>query len=69
MAKHPDEFEQILVRPGRYDDANMSHVFFDELEMIVPDVNLEVGSGSHAQQSGLIRKPSSRCCWSTSRIG
>lgn len=32
----------------------MSQVFFDELELPRPDVNLEVGSGSHAQQTALI---------------
>jgi UDP-N-acetylglucosamine 2-epimerase (non-hydrolysing) len=32
----------------------MSQVFFDELELPKPDVNLEVGSGSHAQQTALI---------------
>ena len=32
----------------------MSQVFFDELELSQPDVNLEVGSGSHGQQAALI---------------
>lgn len=32
----------------------MSQVFFEELELPRPDVNLEVGSGSHAQQTALI---------------
>jgi UDP-N-acetylglucosamine 2-epimerase (non-hydrolysing) len=32
----------------------MSQVFFDELALPRPDVNLEVGSGSHAQQTALI---------------
>jgi len=32
----------------------MSQVFFDELELPRPDVNLEVGSGSHAWQMVLI---------------
>lgn len=54
MAKYPDEFEQILVHSGQHYDANMSQVFFDELELPRPDVNLEVGSGSHAQQTALI---------------
>lgn len=54
MAKYPDEFEQILVHTGQHYDANMSQVFFDELEVPKPDVNLEVGSGSHAWQTGEI---------------
>jgi len=54
MARYPNEFEQILVHTGQHYDANMSQVFFEELEMPWPDVNLEVGSGSHAQQTALI---------------
>lgn len=54
MAQHPGAFEQILVHTGQHYDASMSQVFFDELELPKPDVNLEVGSGSHAQQTALI---------------
>jgi UDP-N-acetylglucosamine 2-epimerase (non-hydrolysing) len=54
MAQHPADFEQILVHTGQHYDASMSQVFFDELELPKPDVNLEVGSGSHAQQTALI---------------
>jgi len=54
MAQRPAEFEQILVHTGQHYDASMSQVFFDELELPQPDVNLEVGSGSHAQQTALI---------------
>ncbi len=38
---------------GQHGDANMQ-VFFEDLELPRPDVNLEVGSGSHAQQTALI---------------
>lgn len=54
MAKYPDAFEQILVHTGQHYDASMSQIFFDELELPKPDVNLEVGSGSHAWQTGEI---------------
>jgi UDP-N-acetylglucosamine 2-epimerase (non-hydrolysing) len=54
MAKYPDRFEQILVHTGQHYDASMSQVFFDELELPIPDVNLGVGSGSHAWQTAQI---------------
>ncbi len=42
---------QTLVHTGQHYDANMSGVFFTQLAMTAPDVNLEVGSGSHARQT------------------
>ena len=54
MFNYPDEFEQMLVHTGQHYDANMSQIFFEELEMPRPDINLEVGSGSHATQTAQI---------------
>lgn len=54
MAKYPADFEQILVHTGQHYDANMSQVFFDDLELPRPDVNLEVGSSSHAAQTAQV---------------
>ena len=45
---------QTLVHTGQHYDANMSDVFFEQLGLPAPDVNLGVGSGSHAQQTGEI---------------
>jgi len=45
---------QTLVHTGQHYDRIMSDVFFQELEMPAPDCNLEVGSGSHAQQTAAI---------------
>lgn len=42
--------KQTLVHTGQHYDANMSDVFFTQLEMPALDVNLGVGSGSHARQ-------------------
>jgi UDP-N-acetylglucosamine 2-epimerase (non-hydrolysing) len=54
MARRGDEFDQQLVHTGQHYDENMSRVFFDQLGLPRPDVNLEVGSGSHAQQTARI---------------
>ena len=47
-------FDQILVHTGQHYDAQMSDVFFRSLEIPAPDANLNVGSGSHAQQTAAI---------------
>ncbi|HEY7353442.1 MAG TPA: UDP-N-acetylglucosamine 2-epimerase (non-hydrolyzing) [Terriglobales bacterium] len=47
-------FRQELVHTGQHYDANMSEVFFHQLEIPPPNVNLEVGSGSHALQTAAI---------------
>jgi UDP-N-acetylglucosamine 2-epimerase (non-hydrolysing) len=47
---------QTLVHTGQHYDPNMSDVFFQQLDMPAPDINLGVGSGSHAQQTAEIMK-------------
>lgn len=42
---------QTVVHTGQHYDANMSKVFFEELGLPKPDVNLEVGSESHGRQT------------------
>jgi UDP-N-acetylglucosamine 2-epimerase (non-hydrolysing) len=46
--------EQTVVHTGQHYDANMSDVFFQQLGIPAPDVNLVVGAGSHAQQTAEI---------------
>jgi len=54
LQRRPDSFESMLVHTGQHYDEKMSQVFFDELAIPRPDINLEVGSGSHAQQTAAI---------------
>ena len=43
---------QVLLHTGQHYDYGMSQVFFDELHIPKPNVNLNVGSGSHGRQTG-----------------
>src|SRR6202162_3383419 len=53
LNEHRD-VRQSLVHTGQHYDSNMSDVFFSQLDIPAPDVNLEVGSGSHARQTAEI---------------
>lgn len=54
MDKFPEVFKQVLVHTGQHYDTLMSQVFFEELELPRPDINLEVGSGTHAWQTAQV---------------
>jgi UDP-GlcNAc3NAcA epimerase len=41
-----------LIHTGQHFDDNMSQVFFDEMGIPKPDVNLNIGGGSHAENTG-----------------
>lgn len=45
---------QGLVHTGQHYDVNMSDVFFQELGLPEPDLNLGIGGGSHAEQTAAI---------------
>lgn len=54
--------EPILVHTGQHYDEKMSDLFFRQLEIPQPDVNLGVGSGSHAMQTAEIMKAFEPVC-------
>ena len=43
-----------LINTGQHFDHNMSEIFFEQLQTPKPDINLEVGSGTHAEQTAKI---------------
>jgi UDP-N-acetylglucosamine 2-epimerase (non-hydrolysing) len=51
LARRAEEFEHVMVHTGQHYDAAMSEVFLEELGVGEPDHRLEVGSGTHAQQT------------------
>ena len=49
-----DVLQGVLVHTGQHYDRAMSELFFEELGMPRPDINLNIGSGSHGVQTGRI---------------
>jgi UDP-N-acetylglucosamine 2-epimerase (non-hydrolysing) len=55
MARRP-QIEPLLIHTGQDDDERIPDGFFEALAIPAPDVNLGVGSGSHAQQTADVMK-------------
>src|SRR5579862_7918626 len=55
MQRHP-EINPILVHTGQHYDAALSDIFFRQMGIPAPQVNLEVGSGTHAVQTAEVLK-------------
>jgi UDP-N-acetylglucosamine 2-epimerase (non-hydrolysing) len=57
-----DWAEPVVVHTGQHYDANMSDAFFADLRLPPPDHNLEIGSGSHAEQTGAVMVAYEKLC-------
>lgn len=54
MRKYAAAFQPTLIHTGQHYDYEMSKVFFKDLELPEPDIYLEIGSGTHAEQTGKV---------------
>ena len=52
--QYDDSINPVLVHTGQHYDETMSKTFFEQLDIPMPDINLGIGSGSHAQQTAKI---------------
>ncbi|HEX3501477.1 MAG TPA: UDP-N-acetylglucosamine 2-epimerase (non-hydrolyzing) [Stellaceae bacterium] len=62
LAAARDWAAPVIVHTGQHYDANMSDAFFADLALPKPDYNLEIGSGSHAEQTGAVMIAYERLC-------
>ena len=46
-----ENHNEIIIHTGQHYDDNMSKYFFEEMQIAKPDYNLNIGSGSHGNQT------------------
>lgn len=52
---------QTLIHTGQHYDSTLSHSIFQDLQLPEPDMNLGVGSGTHADQTARVLSAMERC--------
>lgn len=56
MQRHSEKIDPVLVHTGQHYDDSLSDIFFRQMGIPAPSVNLEVGSASHAVQTAEVLK-------------
>ena len=62
MRRRADVFDDLLVHTGQHYDERMSRAFFEDLGIPRPDIDLGVGSGTHAEQTGRVMMAFEKVC-------
>jgi len=62
VLRNHQKIKPYLVHTGQHYDEKMSDLFFRQLDIPEPDINLEVGSASHAVQTALIMERFEKVC-------
>ena len=52
VLRSQSDIQEVFLHTGQHYDANMSEVFFEELDIPTPDYNLGIGGGTHGQNTG-----------------
>lgn len=62
LNQYPDKFDHLLIHTGQHYDEKMSRAFFVDLGIPKPDIDLEVGSGTQAEQTAKIMVAFEKVC-------
>ena len=54
--------KEVLVHTGQHYDENMSNVFFEQMNVPKPEINLHIGSGCHGEQTGRMMAELEKIC-------
>lgn len=60
--KNSPNLEEQIIHTGQHFDANMSNIFFDELNIPKPHYQLDIHSGSHGSMTGRMLEEIEKIC-------